>query len=139
MMRFSNRFAVRVGATAITTALVAALAAPAARADITVLDNDKTIDVDCAKDARISLQGNHLTVNATGVCTEITIDGNEVTVNGSAAKVAVDGNHNTVNLPAADRVSDRGNDNTVSVARPIKAKAPRVSNTGKHNKITAPK
>jgi hypothetical protein len=137
MMRFSNRFAMGLGATAI--ALGATLAAPAARADITVLDNNKTIDADCAKDGRISLQGNHITVNATGVCTEITIDGNEVTVNGSAAVVAVNGNHNTINLVAADSVSVRGNDNTVSVARPVKAKAPRVSNTGKHNKITAPK
>lgn len=137
MTRFSNRCAKRLGATAI--ALGATLAAPAARADITVLDNDKTIAVDCAKDGRISLQGNHITVNATGVCTEIIIDGNEVTVNGSAAVVAVDGNHNTVNLAAADTVSVRGNDNTVTVARPVKAKAPRISNTGKHNKITAPK
>jgi hypothetical protein len=137
MMRFSNRFAMGLAAAAI--ALGATLAAPAARADITVLDNNKTIDADCAKDGRISLQGNHITVNATGVCTEITIDGNEVTVNGSAAVVAVNGNHNTINLVAADSVSVRGNDNTVSVARPVKAKAPRVSNTGKHNKITAPK
>ena len=135
-MRFSTRLSIRFWAPAIATAL---LAAPAARADITVLDNDKTIDVDCAKDARINLQGNHLTVNASGVCTAISIDGNEVTVTGSATRVIINGNHNTLDLTAADEVAVHGNDNTVTVHKPVKAKAPRVSNTGKHNKLTLPK
>jgi hypothetical protein len=139
MMRFSTRLSIRFWATAIATALCAALAAPAARADITVLDNNKTIDVDCAKDARINLQGNHLTINASGVCTAISIDGNEATVTGSAIRVIINGNHNTLDLAAADEVAVRGNENTVTVHKPVKAKAPRVSNTGKNNRLTLPK
>jgi len=107
-----------------------------ARADITVMDNDKTLDVDCAKDPNVSLMGNHLTLTTKGVCNRILVTGNEATVTGSAGAVSVTGNHNTVNLDAADDISVTGNDNTVSVHKAIKAKAPRISNPGSRNKIT---
>jgi len=125
-------------ATIIAIAALAAFA-PAARADVTVLDNDKTLDVDCAKDPNISLLGNHLTLNAKGMCSRISISGNEATVNASAGMVSVTGNKNTVNLDAADDVSVTGNDNTVTVHKPIKSKTTRISNPGSRNKISRPK
>jgi hypothetical protein len=111
----------------------------AARADVTVVDNDKTIEVDCAKDPQVSLLGNHLTLTLKGVCAKIIIEGNEETVTGSAGAVQVNGNHNTVSLSAADEVTVTGNDNTVTVQKPVKAKAVRISNPGSRNKVTRPK
>ena len=113
-----------------------AIFASSGRADISVLDNDKTIDVDCAKDPNVALMGNHLTVTTKGVCNRINVFGNDATITGSASSVSVTGNHNTVNLDAADDVSVTGNDNTVSVKKPVKAKSPRISNPGNRNKIT---
>jgi hypothetical protein len=125
-------------ATIIAIVAITAFAA-AARADVTVLDNNKTLDVDCAKDPNVSLLGNHLTLNARGVCERITVSGNEATINGSATAVSVTGNKNTLNLDAADDVSITGNDNTVMVHKPIKAKTTRISNPGNRNKITRAK
>ena len=110
-----------------------------ARADITVFDNDKTIDVDCAKDPNVALMGNHLTVTTKGVCNRISVSGNEATITGSASMVSVTGNQNTVTLDAADDVSVTGNDNTVSVRKPVKAKTTRISNPGNRNKVTRAK
>lgn len=122
-------------------AVVAAgvLASRAARADVTVLDNHKTIDVDCAKDPNVNLVGNHLTVTTRGVCTSIIVAGNEETITGSAATVRVAGNHNTLELDAADEVSITGNDNAITVHKPIKAKTTRISNPGSRNKVTRAK
>lgn len=110
--------------------------AGAARADVTVMDNDKTIDVDCAKDPNVALLGNHLTLTTKGVCARISVAGNHATITGSASAVSVTGNHNTVTLDAADDVSVTGNDNTVSVQKTVKAKTTRISNPGNRNKIT---
>jgi hypothetical protein len=123
------------------TVLIATLAALAAgaRADVTVTDNNKTIDVDCAKDPEIHLLGNHLTVTAKGVCTRITVAGNHATVTGSAVTVHVAGNHNQLTLAAADDVTINGNSNTVAVSKAVKRKAPRISNAGNDNQITQPK
>jgi catabolite regulation protein CreA len=111
----------------------------AARADVSVLDNDKTIEVDCAKDPQVNLLGNHLTVTLKGVCARVAIDGNEATVSGSAGAVRVNGNHNTITLDAADQVAIYGNDNTVTVQKPIKAKKVQISSPGSRNKVTRPK
>jgi len=119
-----------------TTMAIALAVAPAARADVTVMENDKTLDVDCAKDPNVALLGNHLTLNAKGTCSRISVSGNEVTVNGSANSVSITGNKNTINLDAADEVSVTGNDNTVSVHKPIKSKTTRISNPGSRNKIS---
>lgn len=110
----------------------------AARADVTVLDNDKTLEVDCAKNPQVSLLGNHLTITLKGVCTKITVDGNDETITGSASMVRVNGNHNTVTLDAADKVAVYGNDNTVTVQKPVKAKTVQISNPGSRNKVTRP-
>ncbi|HEX7836815.1 MAG TPA: DUF3060 domain-containing protein [Kofleriaceae bacterium] len=114
-------------------------ALPAARANVTLVDNDKTVEVDCAKDPEVNLIGNHLTVTTKGVCARIAISGNDETVSGSAGTVYVNGNHNTVTLAAADDVAINGNHNTVTVRKAIKAKAPRISNPGNDNRVTQPK
>lgn len=115
------------------------LASGAARADVTVLDNHKTIEVDCAKDPQVNLLGNHITLTLKGVCAMVTVDGNDETVSGSASAVRVNGNHNTVVLTAADQVAIFGNDNTVAVQKPVKAKAVQIANPGNRNKVTRPK
>jgi hypothetical protein len=112
-----------------------ALAASSAFADVAVLDNNKTLTVDCAKDPEVTLTGNHITLTTKGVCARITISGNHAVVNGSASAVIVSGNHNSVVLAAGDDVLVSGNSNTVSVAKAVKLKAPRVSNTGNDNKV----
>jgi hypothetical protein len=121
-------------------AIVTTLGAlPAARAEVTIIDNDKTVEVDCAKDPEINLIGNHLTVTTKGVCARIAISGNDATISGSAIVVQINGNHNTVALAAADDVAIHGNNNTVTVRKAIKAKTPRISNPGKDNRVTQPK
>ncbi len=115
-----------------------ALAAPA-RADIFVTDNNKTLDVDCAKDPQITLAGNHITLTTTGVCTKISVTGNYETVTGSANQVSVTGNHNTITLAAADEVGILGNNNTVSVGKAVTRKTPKIGNVGKANHVTQPK
>lgn len=111
----------------------------AARADVTVLDNNKTIEVDCAKDPQVNLLGNHITLTLKGVCAMVSVDGNEETVTGSASAVRVNGNHNTITLAAADQVAIFGNDNTVTVQKPIKAKTVQIASPGNRNKVTRPK
>jgi hypothetical protein len=128
-----------ITAVALTLPLALGALGASARAEVSILDNDKTITVDCAKDPEISVLGNHVTVTATGVCSKITLSGNEGTVTGSAIAVFVSGNHNTVTLAAADDVSVTGSDNTVTLQKPVKRKAARVSNVGTHNHVTAPK
>lgn len=124
-------------AAALATAVLALLGAPA-RAEVSIIDNRKTIEVDCNKDPEISLIGNHITLTTKGVCTKIAISGNHETVTGSALVVAISGNHNTVRLAAADDVSIAGNSNEISVAKSIKLKAPRVANAGTDNRISQP-
>jgi hypothetical protein len=123
-----------------TLALLAlAAVGPTARANVSVIDNDKTVDVDCAKDPEVRLLGNHLTVTTKGVCSKIIVEGNHASISGSAVTVRVAGNHNMLNLAAADDVTIDGNSNTVFVRKPIKLKAPRISNTGTDNRIAGPK
>ena len=108
-------------------------------ADISIVDNGKTIDVDCAKDKEVNLIGNHITITAKGVCTKITVTGNHETVTGSANVVYVAGNNNTVTIDSADDVTIAGNNNTLTVHKAVTLKAPKVSNSGKDNKVTQPK
>src|SRR5262249_26567285 len=116
---------------------IAAIAAPA-HAEVTIIDNNRTLDVDCAKDPEISLLGNHITVTTKGVCTLITIMGNHASVRGSASEDNVAGNYNTLSLVAADDVSVAGNHNTISVRKGVTRKAPRISNLGTDNRVTQP-
>ena len=110
-----------------------------ARADVVVIDNHRTVEVDCAKDPAVRLIGNHLTVAARGVCAKITISGNHATVVGSAVEVRVTGNHNTLTLAAADDILVDGNSNTVAVKKAVKLTAPRATDSGSANQITLPR
>lgn len=116
---------------------LAALATPA-RAEITVIDNNRTLDVDCTRDPEITLVGNHITITTEGVCVKIAVMGNHATVRGSASLVYVAGNHNTLLLAAADEVSVAGNHNNVSVRKAITLRAPRIANLGNKNRVTQP-
>jgi hypothetical protein len=117
---------------------LAAFAAPA-RAEVTVIDNNRTVEVDCAKDPEIELIGNHITLTTLGVCARIAILGNHASVNGSSSEVHVAGNHNKLALVAADDVTVLGNHNSISVRKAVTLKAPRISNLGNGNRITQPK
>jgi hypothetical protein len=128
-----------VSSSATVVAAVLGALMSSARADVVVVDNDKTVEVDCAKDPAINLLGNNITVKAKGVCAKITIAGNHETVTGSAKVVYVAGNHNTVVLAAADDVTVDGNNNTVSVARSVTRKAPRITGAGTDNHLKGPK
>ena len=121
---------------AVAAIVLPCLVANSARADVSILDNDKNVDVDCAKDPKISLLGNHLTIHATGVCASLQVMGNESSFTGSAAKVSIPGNHNTITLIAVDDVSVTGNYNTVTVRKPLKRKTPNISNTGNQNSVS---
>ena len=112
------------------------VAVPAiAAADVTLVDNGKTVSVDCAKDPQVDLIGNHLTVTLTGKCKKLNITGNHETVTGSAAEVFVMGNENTVALDAADKINVAGNKNVVS----WKQDKPKVQNSGKDNQVSPAK
>ncbi|HEU4727578.1 MAG TPA: DUF3060 domain-containing protein [Kofleriaceae bacterium] len=125
---------------AVLAAAVAAVLWPArsARADRSIIDNNKTIAVDCARDPEINLVGNHLTVTATGVCAKITVTGNHESVTGSARVVYVAGGHNTVTLAAADDITVAGSNNTLTVQKALSRAAPRVTNSGRANHVTGP-
>jgi hypothetical protein len=117
-------------------AVLALLVSSTAFADVTVMDNDKELTVDCAKDKEVNLVGNHITVTLTGTCTKVTVSGNHETVKGSVTTAFVMGNQNTLLLDAVDTIKVSGNNNTVTHGGPIKAKATAVSNVGKNNTIT---
>jgi hypothetical protein len=120
-------------------ALIAALAvAPSlAAAEVTLVDNNKTQTIDCAKDPEVSLIGNHLAITLTGTCKKLQITGSHETVTGSALVVFVAGNENTLAISAADEITVAGSKNTIAWKQG--ANAPKVTNSGKQNKITQAK
>jgi hypothetical protein len=128
-----------VSLAAVLAALALSVLAAPARAELTVLDNNRALDVDCAKDPEITLVGNHIAVATQGVCARITILGNHASVNGSSTEVHIAGNHNTLTLVAADEVTVAGNHNTVSVRKAVTLKAPRISNLGNKNRVLQPR
>lgn len=111
-------------------------AAGAARADVSIVDNDKTVTVDCAKDRAVELIGNHITVTLVGTCAQVSVLGNQGTVRGSATRFTVAGNRNTVTADGADAIAISGNGNTVTYKRGLARKQPAVSNVGKSNRVT---
>jgi catabolite regulation protein CreA len=134
----TERLTMKIVSIAAFVAVLGALGASAS-ADISVIDNNKTLDVDCAKDPEVNLVGNHIKVTTRGVCAKIMISGNHATVTGSANLVLVSGNHNTVTLAAADDVMVSGNNNTLTVRKGATVKAPRIANSGNDNHVTPPR
>ena len=98
-----------------------ALTATAARADVNIVDNNKTITVDCAKDKSVN------------------ISGNKATVKGSVLVANISGNSNTLTLDGVDGVMISGNENTVTYKKAVKEKSPKMADTGTDNKISQTK
>lgn len=116
-------------------AALVSLVATTAAADITIMENRKTITVDCAKDPEVNLVGNHIRVTLVGTCKKVTVTGNHESVVGSVISARVLGNHNTLDLDGVDALSIAGNHNTASYKRPLEAKKTAVSNVGKYNTV----
>lgn len=112
-------------------------AAHVAAADVSIIDNHKTIDVDCAKDPNVELIGNHITLSTKGVCEKVSVTGNHETVTASAKLVYIAGNHNTVTVDTDD-ITVAGNDNVLTVRKWLSGK-PKLANPGSRNKVTLPK
>jgi len=110
-----------------------------ASADVSIMDNDQTVAVDCAKDKQVSVIGNHATVTLTGTCTKVQISGNNATLLGAATTVWIAGNQNTATLSGVDTLVVAGNENTVSYKGPVTAKKTKVSAPGNKNAITKQK
>jgi len=110
-----------------------------ASADVTIMDNNKEMIVDCAKDPNISLLGNHITVTMNGTCAKVSATGNHLKIIGSVTTANVPGNHNTLELDGVDTISVIGNHNTVSYKKPLAKKKTMVSNVGKNNKVSVAK
>lgn len=119
----------------LATALLA-LATTTAAADVVVIDNNAKIKVDCAKDKTVTIVGNSAQITLTGACDRVTISGNKANVKGSVGTALVSGNDNTLELDAVDEITVSGNKNTVSFKKGLKAKLPKVANTGTDNKLS---
>ncbi len=122
----------------IAFALTSLVLLPLATADVSISDNDQTIEVDCGADPTVMIMGNHATVTLTGTCAKVVISGNHATVTGSATLVSIPGNHNTAMLDSVDTLSVPGNHNTATYRKAVspKLKKTKVANPGNHNTIT---
>ena len=119
--------------------LALSLIAATASADVTVMDNKKTLTVDCAKDKNVNLVGNHITVTLTGTCEKVTATGNHATVNGSTTNAFVAGNENKLNLDGVDNISVSGNRNTITYKKALAKKKTTLAIGGKDNNVTQTK
>jgi hypothetical protein len=113
--------------------------APLAHADVSIVDNDKSVTVDCAKDKQVDLVGTGLTVTLTGTCALVNITGTKATVTGSATKFVVAGNRNVIHADATDEIFVGGIKNTVTWKRGATLAAPKITTPGKDNKVTQAK
>jgi hypothetical protein len=120
---------------AISVAMVL-LGASVAHADMSVIENNKKLTLDCAKNPKIELIGNHITATLLGRCVRVQIMGNHAVVTGSATSVNVSGNHNVATLDAVDDIAVAGKNNAVSWKKGATKKAPTVASSGKDNKVT---
>jgi phosphate-selective porin len=120
----------------VAVALVAALAAAAAGRNVT--DDNATLTHDCDKDPTLDVLANHATVELTGTCYLVSLDGNFATVHGKAKRITIKGNDNTVAADAVGALDVVGNRNAVTWKAGINGD-PRVSNLGHDNTITRAK
>jgi hypothetical protein len=116
-------------------ALTIALASVPAGADISLVENHKSVTVDCAKDKRVELMGNHIAVTLTGTCTRVTMTGNHGTVTGSATSVMISGNFNNASIDAADDIAISVNNNAVTWKRGVSSAKPKIASSGKDNSV----
>ncbi len=123
----------------ITLLATLVLATATAHAGVTIIDNNKKLTVDCAKEKTVSIVGNKATVTLKGTCDAVSVSGNHATVKGSATLVTVSGNENTLELDAVDGVLVSGNDNKVSYKKAVKEKDTKVANSGSRNSVSQTK
>jgi hypothetical protein len=116
--------------------LLGALGGTVARADTSIIDNNKKLTLDCAKNPRIELIGNHITATLTGTCTKVQIMGNHAIVTGSTTTITVSGSHNVATLDAVDDITVAGKGNSISWKKGASKPAPTIANPGKDNKVT---
>ena len=116
-------------------ALSFTLAAAPAAADVSIVDNHKTVTVDCAKDKQVELMGNHITVTLTGTCTKVSMTGNHGVVKGSSTAVYVSGNENTATIDAADDIVVSGNNNTITWKKGASKPQPKITSSGEKNSV----
>ena len=114
---------------------ISLLAVPAV-ADVTVIDNNKTVTIDCAKDKTVMLMGNKIKATLSGTCEKLNVSGNKIEVTGSTKHAYVAGSDNTLALEGVDLISVPGNDNTVTYKTTVAKKKTSITNPGKRNKIT---
>lgn len=116
------------------------IASSTAAADITIVDNNQKVTVDCSKDPSVDVLGNHATILLEGTCNKVTFAGNHSTLTGSVTAIVVPGNHNTAILDVVDVISVAGNHNKVSYKRASDPKKKtRVGVTGNKNKVSQAK
>ena len=116
-----------------------ALAAGTAAADVNIVDNNKTITVDCAKHKLVNIAGNKATVTLKGTCEGVNISGNKATIKGSVLIANVSGNDNTLTLDGVDSVLVSGNENAVTYKKAVKDKSTKVMDSGTNNKVSQTK
>jgi hypothetical protein len=115
--------------------LILLLAPAVSRADRVITRSKTPVTVDCVKEPVVQIVGNTNTVQTSGRCSDVIVDGNDnrVTVSGSA-HVSLRGNHNALDLAAVDALEVLGNHNTVQ-----RAAKTRVSDLGSGNAISTKK
>jgi hypothetical protein len=122
--------------TSLALALVLVLGPSIAVADVSINDSDTIRSHDCTTDPEVALNASGVTLDLTGACTKVAINGSGTTVTiASGVKVAINGASNTVTIDAADKIAVNGAGNTVTYKRGVSKKKPKVSNLGVNNKI----
>jgi hypothetical protein len=119
-------------------ALLLALAVSAgpavARAENHLMDNKKTVSYDCDKDDATNIMGNEDVITLKGACDRVNISGNHNTLTGATVKrLVVSGNENMVTIHVTEAIDVSGNKNTLAYGK--SDKAPKITNSGKDNKL----
>ncbi len=120
--------------------ILVALASMTARAaaDDEVSYDEVTVTHDCDKDKKSVDLNNKVTITLVGKCTNLIVAGAHNKVIGPTRRLAVSGNSNVIDVENAETIIVVGNDNTVTWKGGFEgAKKPKVSDSGKRNKIVA--
>nr|HEX4317179.1 DUF3060 domain-containing protein [Kofleriaceae bacterium] len=121
-------------------AAVAAMAAASVASAETINHDKVSSKHDCAKDPTVTVNGNDATVELTGTCDRVALNGNHATVHGSAQKFSINGNDNAVTADSIAEVSINGNRNAVTWRSSIaKTPEPHVTNLGTGNSVAKAK
>jgi hypothetical protein len=104
----------------------------------TIGDDKVTGPHDCARDGELTINANHDTIDLTGTCARVVINGNFATVRGSAQRIAVNGNDNVITADTLGELSLQGNRNTVTWKAGVKGD-PKIANLGTNNSVSRAK